>query len=176
MKPRVQRALSMTQGRQRPLSWRTCRFGNDCSPHVLFCVLPDRIGKRRALFSLLPLHEQVLCSRTATYCPASPEPQISYRDEADDGQRLSVMAVHATHAFSSLLDCEHRLEDVELPKVLQSLTFGQFFNQSLNNAALPGGLQSLTFGYHFNQSLDNVTLPGILLSLSFAHDFTQKLA
>ena len=41
----------------------------------------------------------------------------------------------------------------------QQLTFGDDFNQSLDNVSLPGGLLQLTFGYDFNQSLDNVNLP-----------------
>ena len=39
------------------------------------------------------------------------------------------------------------------PAGLQSLTFGQSFNQSLDNVTWPAGLQSLTFGHGFNQSL-----------------------
>ena len=37
---------------------------------------------------------------------------------------------------------------------LQSLTFGDEFNQSMDNVTLPSGLQSLTSGREFNQSMD----------------------
>ena len=53
------------------------------------------------------------------------------------------------------------------PACLQCLTFGHFFNQSLDNVTWPAGLQSLTFGLNFNQSLDNVTWPKGLQRLTF---------
>ena len=67
------------------------------------------------------------------------------------------------------------LYDVILPKDLQQLTFGPWFNQNLDNVALPSGLQQLTFGVHFNQSLDNVTLPNSLQQLTFDIEFNQSL-
>ena len=48
---------------------------------------------------------------------------------------------------------------VALPAGLQSLTFGDHFDQSMENVALPAGLQSLTFDGKFNQSMDKVALP-----------------
>ena len=62
-----------------------------------------------------------------------------------------------------------------MPGSLQSLTFGDRFNQSLETVTLPGSLQSLTFGDRFNQSLENVTLPGSLQSLTFGDDFEFDL-
>ena len=50
---------------------------------------------------------------------------------------------------------------------LQSLSFGDDFNQSMDNVALPSGLQSLTFGARFSQSMDNFALPEGLRSLTF---------
>ena len=46
-----------------------------------------------------------------------------------------------------------------LPRTLESLTFGFHFNHSLQRVRLPNSLQTLTFGTCFNQSLDRVTLP-----------------
>ncbi|CAJ1392572.1 unnamed protein product [Effrenium voratum] len=62
-----------------------------------------------------------------------------------------------------------------LPLTLQSLTFGDSFDQSLHGVALPGRLQSLTFGRSFDQSLDRVTLPASLQSLTFGSKFDQRL-
>jgi len=62
-----------------------------------------------------------------------------------------------------------------LPKTLESLTFGDSFNQSLKQVTLPNSLQSLTFGSCFNQSLQGVTLPSNLQSLTFGNDFNQGL-
>ena len=62
-----------------------------------------------------------------------------------------------------------------LPSGLQTLTFGEFFNESLENTTLPSSLQSLTFGYWFNQSLDNTTLPSGLRNLTFSHWFNRSL-
>ena len=53
------------------------------------------------------------------------------------------------------------------PAGLRTLTFGQNFNQSLDNVTWPAGLQSLTFGEHFEQSFANVTWPAGLESLTF---------
>ena len=62
-----------------------------------------------------------------------------------------------------------------LAQTLQSLTFGDSFNQSLQGLTLPLTLQSLTFGYEFNQSLQEVCLPGSLQSLTFGNQFNQSL-
>jgi len=39
------------------------------------------------------------------------------------------------------------------------LSFGDWFNQSLERVTLPSSLQSLSFGRWFEQSLERVTLP-----------------
>ena len=51
---------------------------------------------------------------------------------------------------------------IQLPSSLQSLTFGEEFNQSLEGIQLPSSLQSLTFGYKFNQSMQGIQLPSSL--------------
>ena len=62
-----------------------------------------------------------------------------------------------------------------LPKSLENLTFGNEFNQSLEQVTLPRNLQSLTFGHGFNQSLEHVMLPSGLQSLTFGSNFDQSL-
>jgi len=62
-----------------------------------------------------------------------------------------------------------------LPKSLQSLTFGHKFDKGLHDVRLPAGLQSLAFGDEFNQSLDNVTWPASLQSLTFEGSFNQNV-
>lgn len=66
------------------------------------------------------------------------------------------------------------LQGLTLPLTLQSLTFGNKFNHSLQEVCLPGSLQSLTFGNQFNQSLRGLRLPN-LQSLTFGHRFNQSL-
>jgi hypothetical protein len=56
------------------------------------------------------------------------------------------------------------MEGVLLPSSLQSLKFGDDFNQSLEGVTFPSGLQSLTFGSKFNQRLNGVSLPSGLHS------------
>lgn len=68
-----------------------------------------------------------------------------------------------------------RMEGVNLPKNLESLTFQGFFNRNLEQVNLPSGLKSLTFGWLFNQSLEGSTLPSSLLSLTFGGFFNQSL-
>ena len=67
------------------------------------------------------------------------------------------------------------LHQVWLPAGLQTVTFGRDFNQSLDNVTWPAGLQSLTFGWGFDQILDNVTWPAGLQSLNLGHRFNQSL-
>eukprot|EP00439_Symbiodinium_sp_Y106_P040795 s653_g5.t1 len=67
------------------------------------------------------------------------------------------------------------LAGIQLPSSLQSLTFGFDFNQSLEGLQLPSSMQSLTFGNRFNQSLAGIQLPSSLQSLTFGHDFNQSL-
>ena len=54
-----------------------------------------------------------------------------------------------------------------LPRSLAMLSFGDEFNQSLEQVTLPSRLQSLSFGLEFNQSLERVSLPSSLQSLIF---------
>eukprot|EP00435_Cladocopium_sp_Y103_P073112 s627_g42.t1 len=63
-----------------------------------------------------------------------------------------------------------------LPQTLQSLKFGDQFNQSLAGVTFPSTLQSLTFGKQFNQSLAGVTFPSNLQTLTFGKQFNQSLA
>ena len=48
---------------------------------------------------------------------------------------------------------------MQLPSLLQHLTFGYSFNNSLEGIHLPSSVQSFTFGQEFNQSLDGIQLP-----------------
>lgn len=67
------------------------------------------------------------------------------------------------------------LERLCLPSSLQSLTFQNRFNQSIEGVNLPDNLEHLSFGFRFNQSLEHVTLPAGLRSLTFGHNFNQDL-
>ena len=49
---------------------------------------------------------------------------------------------------------------------LQSMTFGNCINQSMDNSALPNGLQNLTAGMQLTQSMGNTALPSGLWSLT----------
>ena len=62
-----------------------------------------------------------------------------------------------------------------LPSSLQSLAFGDRFNQSLERVTLPSSLQSLSFGFEFNQSLKRVSLPSSLQCLNFCFSFDRSL-
>ena len=67
---------------------------------------------------------------------------------------------------------------MNLPDSLQSLSFGSFFNQSLEGVNLPDSLQSLSFGSFFNQSLEGVKFTCLTVcqtSLSFGK-FTPSRA
>ena len=64
------------------------------------------------------------------------------------------------------------LASLGFPETLQSLNFGDQFNQAL--VSLPSTLQSLTFGYSFNRRL-GVTLPSTLKALTFGHRYNHSL-
>jgi hypothetical protein len=76
-------------------------------------------------------------------------------------------------AFGQMFN--QNLEGVTFPSNLQSLTFGHMFNQSLEGVTFPSNLQMLTFGRKFNQNLESVTFPNNLQSLTFGEEFNQKL-
>lgn len=62
-----------------------------------------------------------------------------------------------------------------LPETLESLTFSDEFNRSLEQLLLPSSLQRLNFGNSFNQSLEHVIFPKNLQSLTFGMSFDQSL-
>ena len=70
--------------------------------------------------------------------------------------------------------CMFQKHQVDLPK-LRSLTFGEHFNQSLQQVILPPFLEHLTFGYRFNEALQGVDLPKSLRSLTFGSLFNRSL-
>ena len=61
------------------------------------------------------------------------------------------------------------------PSSLQTLTFGNVFNQSLAGVALPNNLQTLNFEDSFNQSFEGVALPSGLQKLTFGDRSRQQL-
>lgn len=61
------------------------------------------------------------------------------------------------------------------PDNLQSLTFGYYFNQCLDQVRFPDTLECLTLGEYFNQSLEEVKFPSNLKSLTFGHEFCQSI-
>ena len=66
-------------------------------------------------------------------------------------------------------------QGIQLPSSLQSLSFGDGFDQSLEGIQLPSSLQSLMFGNDFDPRLEGIQLPSSLQSLMFGHDFNQSL-
>ena len=62
------------------------------------------------------------------------------------------------------------LEQVVWPENLDTLSFGERFQQSLEGVAWPSALQSLVFGKDFNQSLEDVTWPASLQNLGMTHN------
>ena len=67
------------------------------------------------------------------------------------------------------------LKGVHWPSSIQDLTFGDEFNQSLEGVAWPSRLDYLTFGEAFNQSLVGVAWPDFLQTLKFGRQFNQSL-
>jgi len=67
------------------------------------------------------------------------------------------------------------VDNLKLPKSLTHLTFGDNFNQSVDNLKLPESLTHLTFGTCFDKSVDNLNLPKSLTHLSFGSDFNQPI-
>ena len=85
-----------------------------------------------------------------------------------------VAALHETMSLTWYSDQDLN-QGIQLPSSLQSLTFGDMFDQSLEGIQLPSSLQSLTFGREFNQSLEGIQLPSSLQSLTFGLGFDQSL-
>ena len=62
--------------------------------------------------------------------------------------------------------CQAKPRQVRFPEKLQSLTFGDAFNRSLDRVMLPGNLLQLTLGDEFNQSMEQVKFPEKLQDLT----------
>ncbi|GAM22962.1 hypothetical protein SAMD00019534_061370 [Acytostelium subglobosum LB1] len=63
----------------------------------------------------------------------------------------------------------------DLPRSLQSLTFGDGFDQLLSPGILPDSITSLTFGYCFSQPLQPGVLPTSLHTLRLGGDFNHPV-
>eukprot|EP00435_Cladocopium_sp_Y103_P065355 s278_g27.t1 len=93
---------------------------------------------------------------------------------APDGSYLH----HLPESLQSLTfrdSFDQSLQGVNFPSSLESLTFGVSYNQNLVGVTLPTSLQNLTFGFSYNQSLKEVNLPGCLQTLTFGYSFDQSL-
>ena len=66
-------------------------------------------------------------------------------------------------------------QEMQFPASLQKLSFGQFFNQSLQGVNLAAYLQELTFALNYHQSLQGVNLPASLQTLTFGFGFDNSL-
>ena len=67
------------------------------------------------------------------------------------------------------------MEGIIWPRLLQSLRFGDKFNQPIDRICLPDNLKCLTFGDEFNQSINGVELPIGLRELTFGRDFDYSI-
>ena len=62
-----------------------------------------------------------------------------------------------------------------LPSSLETLEFGEYFDQPLDQRRLPSSLRSLMFGYSFDHSIDSLVLPHSLTHLGLGYDFNQPI-
>ena len=67
------------------------------------------------------------------------------------------------------------VETIMLPQDLQSIRFGDDFNELLDNVTLPEALYSISFGREFNQSMEHVRLPSGVEIITFGRDFNQSM-
>ena len=67
-------------------------------------------------------------------------------------------------------------EMAHLPTSLTSLTFGDRFNQSIDELPLPSSLTNLELGFRFDHPVTGLKLPESLTSLSFGYWFDQPIA
>lgn len=85
-------------------------------------------------------------------------------------QEFALEGVTQVRGIRSLEQLQH------LPiSSVQSLTFHDNFDQSLQSIGWPNSLETLVFGYDFNQSLEGVSFPSSLQSLTFGESFNQSL-
>ena len=144
--------------------------------------LPARKGAKLRLHHLdspLILHkalqEQSIMGKTATLSCTYVPTDLCVAWRAVQGQGLPVSEAELALEGVTQIALDHDLKGLTLPCSLQTLTFGDYFNQSLEGVALPSSLRTLTFGSEFNQSLEGVALPNCLESLTFSDKFNQSL-
>ena len=62
-----------------------------------------------------------------------------------------------------------------LPNSLETLQFGTYFNQQVDQLKLSPLLRSLIFGWCFNRSIDSLVLPQSLTQLCLGYEFNQPI-
>eukprot|EP00752_Nemacystus_decipiens_P009057 g8086.t2 len=67
------------------------------------------------------------------------------------------------------------ISEVVWPKGLKRLAFGRGFNQGIGRVVYPASLRELSFGTWFNRSLDGVRWPASLRKLSFGDLFNKPI-
>jgi len=143
--------------------------------------LPSKKGRRYVIHhknSPLLLHqtlqEQGIVGKTATlsctFVPTDLYKSLYYIDGVPVSEQES--ALEGVTLIEGARSGEYLKH---LPGSLETLVFGDSFNQSLAGLRLPNSLQRLTFGNLFNQILDGVSLPNSLQSLTFGLEFNQTL-
>jgi hypothetical protein len=63
--------------------------------------------------------------------------------------------------------------DGYIPEGVQTLVFGNYFNQPIDKSCLPTSLTSMIFGTEFNQPLEN-TIPDSVTYVQLGSSFTQS--
>ena len=69
----------------------------------------------------------------------------------------------------------HVYDLTSIPRCVEHIKFGNYFNQTIEKDVLPAGLQSIQFGYDFNQPIEKDVLPVGLLSINFGGRFNQLI-
>lgn len=67
------------------------------------------------------------------------------------------------------------VDNIIWPECLEQITFGENFNQPMNSVVWPGALEQLTFGQKFNWPVDKIRWPDSLQELTFGKNFNRPL-
>jgi hypothetical protein len=67
------------------------------------------------------------------------------------------------------------VNNMQWPKYLQKLEFGDGFNSDISQIQLPLNIKVVKFGYHFNQCISNISWPISLNELIFGHKFNNYI-
>ena len=117
----------------------------------MVCIGNAPVALKEDLGNQISKHGNILF---LTFRQAQEAEQVQVTEMVMEGDDLSPEELLICHSIEVLRKIHKLPDNIGLPAGLQSLTFSDTFNQSMEKVSLPAGLQSLTFGKDFYENME----------------------